>query len=86
MAPSPKSHFQRVFTPFALLALPDGDLLVTERTGTLHLRDASSGDRVEVEIPGIGDNPPFFTLKRSRPDHKAEMIALKRQRLAVVAG
>ena len=28
--------------------LPDGDLLVTERSGTLHLRDADSGERVEV--------------------------------------
>jgi glucose/arabinose dehydrogenase len=34
--------------PWAMAFLPDGDLLVTERSGTLHLRDASSGDRVEV--------------------------------------
>ncbi|OLT38957.1 dehydrogenase [Serinicoccus sp. CNJ-927] len=35
--------------PWAMAFLPgSGDLLVTERSGTLHLRDAESGDRVEV--------------------------------------
>ena len=36
--------------------------------------DNAVNEKVVVEIPGIGDNPPFFTLKRSRPDHEAEMI------------
>ncbi len=36
--------------------------------------DNAVNEKVVVEIPGLGDNPPFFTLKRSRPDHKAEMI------------
>lgn len=35
--------------PWAMAFLPDGDLLVTERTGTLHLRDGDTGDRVEVD-------------------------------------
>ncbi len=34
--------------PWAMALLPDGDLLLTERTGTLHLRDADTGERVEV--------------------------------------
>ena len=38
--------------------------------------DNAVNEKVVVEIPGIGDNPPFFTLKRSRPDHKAEMIVV----------
>ncbi|WP_460836200.1 PQQ-dependent sugar dehydrogenase [Nocardioides marmoraquaticus] len=35
--------------PWAMAFLPgSGDLLVTERSGTLHLRDQETGDRVEV--------------------------------------
>ena len=37
--------------------LPDGDLLVTERSGVLHLRDADSGERVEVTgVPEVADS------------------------------
>lgn len=41
--------------PWAMAFLPgSGDQLVTERSGTLHLRDAESGDRVEVEgVPDV---------------------------------
>lgn len=41
--------------PWAMTFLPGtGDLLVTERSGTLHLRDADTGDRVEVDgVPDV---------------------------------
>jgi hypothetical protein len=45
-------------------------------TGRLLEGDNAVNEKVVVEIPGLGDNPPFFTLKRSRPDHKAEMIVV----------
>jgi glucose/arabinose dehydrogenase len=59
--------------PWAMAFLPgSGDLLVTERTGTMHLRDAESGDRVEVGgVPevvaagqgGLGDVVPGPTFE-----------------------
>ncbi len=59
--------------PWAMAFLPgSGDLLVTERTGTMHLRDAESGDRVEVDgVPdvvaagqgGLGDVVPGPTFE-----------------------
>jgi hypothetical protein len=36
--------------------------------------DNAVNEKVVVEIPAINDNPPFFTLKRSRREHQAEMI------------
>ena len=41
--------------PWAMTFLPGtGDLLITERTGKLHLRDAGSGQRVEVDgVPDV---------------------------------
>jgi hypothetical protein len=29
-----------------------------------------------IEIPDLGDQPPYFTLKRSRPDHVGEQLVL----------
>jgi aldose sugar dehydrogenase len=62
--------------PWAMAFLPDsGDLLVTERSGTLHLRAAESGERVEVEgVPpvvdagqgGLGDILPGPTYAEDR--------------------
>jgi glucose/arabinose dehydrogenase len=59
--------------PWAMAFVPGtGDLLVTERTGTLHLRDADGGDRVEVGgVPevvvagqgGLGDVLPAPTYE-----------------------
>ncbi|WP_245734715.1 PQQ-dependent sugar dehydrogenase [Nocardioides exalbidus] len=39
----------RLDDPWAMAFLPDSDdLLITERTGTLHLRDGGTGNRIEV--------------------------------------
>lgn len=60
--------------PWAMAFLPGtGDLLVTERSGALHLRDAGTGDQVEVAgVPevvdagqgGLGDVVPAPTFEQ----------------------
>lgn len=60
--------------PWAMAFLPgSGDLLVTERSGVLHLRDADTGDQVEVSgVPevvdagqgGLGDVVPAPTYEQ----------------------
>ncbi len=62
--------------PWAMAFLPgSGDLLVTERSGVLHLRDAGSGEDVEVAgVPevvdagqgGLGDVVPAPTYEQDR--------------------
>ena len=50
-------ELDRLDEPWAMAFLPDtGDLLITERSGTLHLRDAETGDRVAVAgVPEVVD-------------------------------
>ena len=50
-------ELDRLDEPWAMAFLPDtGDLLITERSGTLHLRDAETGDRVSVAgVPEVVD-------------------------------
>jgi hypothetical protein len=38
--------------------------------------DNSVGIGRLVEIPAQDDNPPFFTMKKSRPDHVAEVLSV----------
>ena len=33
-------------------------------------------ESVLLTVPGTDDNPPFFTLKRSGPEHKAEVVTV----------
>ncbi|WP_238335884.1 PQQ-dependent sugar dehydrogenase [Serinicoccus kebangsaanensis] len=43
--------------PWAMAFLPDGDLLVTERSGAMHLRPADEGERIPVEgLPDVVDD------------------------------
>ena len=43
-------------------------------------RTLNGDNRVDVgkltEIPGQDDSPPFFTMKKSRPDHVAEVVSV----------
>ena len=43
-------------------------------------RTLNGDNRVELgkltEIPGQDDDPPFFTMKKSRPDHVAEVLSV----------
>ena len=50
-------ELDRLDEPWAMAFLPDtGDLLITERSGALHLRDAGTGDRVAVAgVPEVVD-------------------------------
>lgn len=57
--------------PWAMAFLPDGDLVITERGGRMHVRDQESGERVEVAgLPeivhegqgGLGDVLPGPTF------------------------
>jgi len=53
-----------------------GDPTLVFPTGRLRGGEhAVQGGRV-IEIPDLGDQPPYFTLKRSRPDHTGEQILL----------
>jgi hypothetical protein len=45
---------------------------------TLRIRDGNNEVRSGrvVEIPDLGDRPPFFTMKRSRGDHTGEVLTV----------